>query len=982
MLQKLKNQQSIRILRANEEYDPSISEATLLYGQPFYSKQNKQLYIGEDQLLKDTLPVTSWLQAGTGLNSVQSYVSLIPKNEIKDGDDPIITDENGESIFDTSIVLTGGMNPRSGSIGKYATTFGLGNTAAGRNNLIAGTRNYSYGNENVTFGQGNYNKGYCSLVTGANNISENNSNYSNILGEKNSLSNLRISNVFGSQNTGEEGQHVLLSGRFNTAKYLNSTLIFGTNNKVEGLSNNSSKDNIILGSDIIAGKLGSRNVTIGSKINLTDENTGNVFIGNGLTSNTKSAYSQVIIGNYNQVDEDDNGKKYSLIFANGINENNPHNILTFPHATNADQTANLNCSFNIDGNLKINKDAIVSGNSVVSGDATFNNNVIFNKNVVFDNINGSITLGSRVKGKTTFTEQVEFNYKAPSDASYKAPSLYCQSLGVATGINSANIHTTAVVAPTIYMGGASSSNIIFKHENGKVNTPVGSNGVPRLGIVRANQFIMSEDPTEENHLTKKKYVDDCIKDEIDNLYALTSYEINDYIYTYPKVTDEILNILPSKVEILGGFGFDPNMGPNAYGAEPQTVKTTIIDSNKFRIRLKFTYKYDGTILAEPLYYDFEFKQVNKNPQNGETGTFVSSTGGWDAGAGTFRALLLYNKYDTLAGNIDGKATIAEYASEDISKGTIEERLTNLANNSGGSGIRTLDTTPTLSTVGYVGEIVQVKDGTAYQCNSVGLKGKGSPSGVVSGIYYQIYSDTLNKKMYWQNSSTNRTQWSELKASDYPYVEQAYTWFELPSYQNLIKQQKKLRVQTIAGSGSGAGEEIGLGELDRRIDFRIGGSWGFRMQGLAGANNDNVVFLPNPSTSNGRVDKTDLGTETYPFRKLHLNDGVYVNGVKLGGGTKLYKHHISFTNGIYGYAVCYSTRASAFTSYNDFISGDLVKFEPTNLLSLEGTYYDCSIVSVVVEVAGGESSFLLYKYGSGLVTVDGYMTTFTDTVTEL
>lgn len=36
----------------------------------------------------------------------------------------------------------------------------------------------------------------------------------------------------------------------------------------------------------------------------------------------------------------------------------------------------------------------------------------------------------------------------------------------------------------------------------------------------------------------------------------------------------------------------------------------------------------------------------------------------------------------------------------------------------GSGIRTLETAPTISTIGYVGEIVQVANGTAYQCTAM------------------------------------------------------------------------------------------------------------------------------------------------------------------------------------------------------------------------------------------------------------------------
>lgn len=50
--------------------------------------------------------------------------------------------------------------------------------------------------------------------------------------------------------------------------------------------------------------------------------------------------------------------------------------------------------------------------------------------------------------------------------------------------------------------------------------------------------------------------------------------------------------------------------------------------------------------------------------------------------------------------------------------TIEGNVISAQGGSGGSGIRTLETAPTTLTEGYVGEIVQVKDGTACQCTSI------------------------------------------------------------------------------------------------------------------------------------------------------------------------------------------------------------------------------------------------------------------------
>lgn len=41
------NRKSIQILRGGPNYDPSTSEEILLDGQPFYSKKDKDLRIGD-----------------------------------------------------------------------------------------------------------------------------------------------------------------------------------------------------------------------------------------------------------------------------------------------------------------------------------------------------------------------------------------------------------------------------------------------------------------------------------------------------------------------------------------------------------------------------------------------------------------------------------------------------------------------------------------------------------------------------------------------------------------------------------------------------------------------------------------------------------------------------------------------------------------------------------------------------------------------
>ena len=193
------------------------------------------------------------------------------------------------------------------------------------------------------------------------------------------------------------------------------------------------------------------------------------------------------------------------------------------------------------------------------------------------------------------------------------------------------------------------------------------------------------------------------------------------------------------------------------------------------------------------------------------------------------------------------------------------------------GFLTGEGAPTFTTKGYVGQLyTDTTTGTSYQCFAVGLFGEGNPNGVVtSDCQYQLYSDILNQKMYIAASKTDRTSWNNAPSA-VPYNSQVYCWAEI--FRTLAYDgyyNKSIRLNNIVGSGAGAGEEIDLGSTDRTIDFRIGGNFGFRMEGLA--NTGYVALKPFPSTSNGRLERTDLGTAEYPFRKLHLNDGVYVNG---------------------------------------------------------------------------------------------------------
>lgn len=200
------------------------------------------------------------------------------------------------------------------------------------------------------------------------------------------------------------------------------------------------------------------------------------------------------------------------------------------------------------------------------------------------------------------------------------------------------------------------------------------------------------------------------------------------------------------------------------------------------------------------------------------------------------------------------------------------------------GFLTGEGVPTATTVGYAGQIyTDTLTGESYKCTSVGLKGEGNPNGVVeSDTIYQFYSDTLNQKVYFSSSTTNRTQWNIV--SNIPYADTLYSWhyiFTSTYFTNYGGSSglydKSIRVNNIKGNGGGAAEEIDLGATDRTIDFRLGGNFGLRMEALAATGIDYTAFKPYPGINNTRKGKTDLGTAEYPFRKLHLNDGVYVNG---------------------------------------------------------------------------------------------------------
>lgn len=161
------NNKAIQILRGSKNYDPKNISSELLDGQPFYSKNNRQLYIGDNT--KDcTSPVgAANLMPGQGLNSIIQILEYYDK-----GFDPNPLNENG----DISNNYAGGINDIALGICNYTHSQEKGklNSQGQGAVILGGTRNQNYGEKSVILGgEQNINTSYGGFQAGYRNITGN-----------------------------------------------------------------------------------------------------------------------------------------------------------------------------------------------------------------------------------------------------------------------------------------------------------------------------------------------------------------------------------------------------------------------------------------------------------------------------------------------------------------------------------------------------------------------------------------------------------------------------------------------------------------------------------------------------------------------------------------------------------------------------------------------------------------------------------------
>lgn len=157
---------SIQILRGSQTYDPA--QVDLLDGQPFYSKKNKQLYIG-DNTQEELKPVgAANLKPGEGIDSVvQTYsgeVDDLHYGNTNTGESAAVFGEANNNTANRAL-LAGKLNENKGA---NSIVGGLRNKSYVNHSMVGG-----YDNTNEGDGQGSFvngchaiNRGQCSFVNG------------------------------------------------------------------------------------------------------------------------------------------------------------------------------------------------------------------------------------------------------------------------------------------------------------------------------------------------------------------------------------------------------------------------------------------------------------------------------------------------------------------------------------------------------------------------------------------------------------------------------------------------------------------------------------------------------------------------------------------------------------------------------------------------------------------------------------------------
>lgn len=161
------NNKAIQILRGSKNYDPKNISSELLDGQPFYSKNNRQLYIGDNT--KDcTSPVgAANLMPGYGLNSIIQILEYDDK-----GFDPNPLAENdyigNNYAIGTNDIALGRCNYTHSQKKDDLDSPGQGAI------ILGGTRNQNYGEKSVILGgEYNINTSYGGFQAGYRNITGN-----------------------------------------------------------------------------------------------------------------------------------------------------------------------------------------------------------------------------------------------------------------------------------------------------------------------------------------------------------------------------------------------------------------------------------------------------------------------------------------------------------------------------------------------------------------------------------------------------------------------------------------------------------------------------------------------------------------------------------------------------------------------------------------------------------------------------------------
>ena len=294
---------SIQILRGSINYDPSNINGQLLDGQPFYSKKNKQLYVG-DPTKEETSPVgAANLKPGNGEGSIEQITYLD-------------TDLNAKANGIGSVAL-GGFRYDYAQQGKVPTDGDTTNVIDGNQSFTVGCGNYVAGDWTFVAGKDNNVYSNRAFVSGGKNVSQAIRYDGNLLEEKTNVG--RFNAIFGDNNTFKSAntkrESNLIAGGSNTVNTERSIVVGYSNNvigsydAVFGLGNTVSANHSLIGGEknTINGAChlaaGSNNEVSG-QFNITsgqdNKNAGwySATIGKGLI--VKEGHTaQTVLGYYN-----------------------------------------------------------------------------------------------------------------------------------------------------------------------------------------------------------------------------------------------------------------------------------------------------------------------------------------------------------------------------------------------------------------------------------------------------------------------------------------------------------------------------------------------------------------------------------------------------------------------------------------------------------------------------------------------------------